>query len=66
VIASLDAKAIHTAQKVGEAAAQAGGRTCDVAPDGRRFLMLKWLSSRTPEVFVPGWFEELRRLALPD
>jgi serine/threonine-protein kinase len=47
------------------AGSQGGGRTYDVAPDGRRFLMLKQPPARAaPElVVVLNWFEELRRLA---
>jgi serine/threonine-protein kinase len=46
------------------AGAQGSGRTFDVAPDGRSFLMLKGVPSPTPEIFVVlNWFEELRRLA---
>jgi serine/threonine-protein kinase len=42
-----------------------GGRTYDVTPDGRRFLMLKQPPARAkPElVVVLNWFEELGRLA---
>jgi hypothetical protein len=44
------------------------GRTYDVSPDGRRFLMLKPV--RSPEqtaaplsiIVVQNWFEELKRL----
>jgi serine/threonine-protein kinase len=44
--------------------AQGSGRTFDVAPDGRKFLMLKQESGQSPElVVVLNWFEELRRLA---
>jgi serine/threonine-protein kinase len=44
---------------------QGGGRTYDVAPDGRRFLMLKQppSSGATELVVVLNWFDELRRLA---
>ncbi|MEP7299431.1 MAG: protein kinase [Burkholderiales bacterium] len=47
------------------AGAQGGGRTYDVAPDGRRFLMLKNTGQgQAPQlVVVLNWFEELRRLA---
>jgi eukaryotic-like serine/threonine-protein kinase len=48
------------------AGSQGGGRTYDVAPDGKRFLMLKQQPplSGTPElVVVLNWFEELGRLA---
>jgi eukaryotic-like serine/threonine-protein kinase len=46
------------------AGARGGGRTYDVAPDGRRFLMLKGAGqSQAPQlVVVLNWFEELRRL----
>jgi hypothetical protein len=39
------------------------GRTYDVSPDGRRFLMMK-LDSMTPTsiVVVLNWTEELKRL----
>jgi len=45
--------------------AQGSGRTYDVAPDGRRFLMLKDTGQgQAPQlVVVLNWFEELRRLA---
>jgi eukaryotic-like serine/threonine-protein kinase len=45
--------------------AQGGGRTYDVAPDGRRFLMIKNTGPAEPPqlVVVLNWFEELRRLA---
>lgn len=45
------------------------GRTYDVSPDGRRFLMIKQgdsgsQTSTPPQiVVVQNWFEELRRLA---
>jgi len=40
------------------------GRTYDVSPDGRRFLMLKVDSSaQTSLVVVQGWLSELTRLA---
>ena len=40
------------------------GRTYDVSPDGRRFLMVKQPATRAPAqiVIVQNWFEELRRL----
>lgn len=43
------------------------GRTYDVSPDGRRFLMIKQgggdQTSTPPQiVVVQNWFEELRRL----
>jgi hypothetical protein len=47
------------------AGAQGGGRTYDVAPDGRRFLMVK-ITGQGPApqlVVVLNWFDELRRLA---
>jgi serine/threonine-protein kinase len=46
------------------AGAQGGGRTYDVAPDGRRFLMLKETgqSQAAQLIVVLNWFEELRRL----
>ncbi len=45
------------------AGAQGGGRTYDVAPDGR-FLMIRIANqSATPLVVVLNWFEELKRLA---
>ena len=42
------------------------GRTYDVSPDGRRFLMIKEVdqgqtSSTQQIVVVQNWFEELRR-----
>ncbi len=38
------------------------GRTYDIAPDGRRFLMVK-LPAATPQiVIVQNWTEELKRL----
>jgi serine/threonine-protein kinase len=45
--------------------AQGGGRTYDVAPDGRRFLMLKFTGqSQAPQlVVVLNWFDELKRVA---
>jgi eukaryotic-like serine/threonine-protein kinase len=45
--------------------AQGGGRTYDVAPDGRRFLMVKSTGpGEAPQlVVVLNWFDELRRLA---
>lgn len=46
------------------AGAQGSGRTFDVAPDGRKFLMLKPEPGQAPElVVVLNWFDELRRLA---
>jgi serine/threonine-protein kinase len=47
------------------AGSQGGGRTYDVAPDGRRFLMLKQSPPReAPQLVVAlNWFQELRRLA---
>ena len=44
---------------------QGGGRTYDVAPDGKRFLMVKLPpAGKAPElVVVLNWFEELGRLA---
>jgi hypothetical protein len=45
------------------------GRTYDVFPDGKRFLMIKTgttsasLSALSQLVFVNNWFDELRRLA---
>ncbi len=43
------------------------GRTYDVSPDGRRFLMVKEAgadSDARPQIIVvQNWFEELRRLA---
>jgi len=41
------------------------GRTYDVAPDGKRFLMIKEASlTKTPVqlLVVQNWFEELKRL----
>jgi serine/threonine-protein kinase len=42
------------------------GRTYDVAPDGRRFLMVKQAagseSSETAFIVVQNWFEELQKL----
>ena len=40
------------------------GRTYDVSPDGRRFLMVKQPATRASAqiVIVQNWFEELRRL----
>jgi hypothetical protein len=41
------------------------GRTCDVSPDGRRFLMIKPVidpASPPSLVVVHNWFEELNRL----
>ena len=46
---------------------QSRGRTYDVSPDGKRFLMIK-ASATTEEgsqpnvVMVENWFEELKRL----
>ena len=41
-------------------------RTFDVAPDGRRFLMIKQADEgqAAPQtlIVVQGWFEELKRL----
>jgi serine/threonine-protein kinase len=47
------------------AGAQGGGRTYDVSPDGRRFLMLKLAGqSQAPQlVVVLNWFDELKRMA---
>jgi serine/threonine-protein kinase len=47
------------------AGAQGGGRTYDVAPDGRRFLMVKIAGPAEPPqlVVVLNWFDELQRLA---
>jgi len=45
--------------------AAGGGRTYDVSPDGRRFLMIKVGSADRPPaplVVVLNWFDELRRL----
>jgi hypothetical protein len=48
--------------------APAAGRTFDIAPDGRRFLMIKEGgsdASAAPQnriVFVQHWVEELKRL----
>ena len=43
-----------------------GGRAFDIAPDGRRFLMIKELGSlagsATRLILVQNWFEELKRL----
>jgi serine/threonine-protein kinase len=46
------------------AGSQGGGRTYDVAPDGKRFLMLRQSPPRpAPQlVVVLNWFQELRRL----
>jgi serine/threonine-protein kinase len=46
------------------------GRTYDVSPDGRRFLMIKGSGPATADasgriVLVQGWLDELRRLAPP-
>jgi hypothetical protein len=46
------------------------GRTYDVSPDGRRFLMVKSAASEQASdsrriVLVQSWFDELRRLAPP-
>lgn len=43
------------------------GRTYDVSPDGRRFLMIKEAGAdqgdaRTQIIVVQHWFEELKRL----
>lgn len=44
--------------------ASGGGRTFDISPDGKRFLMLKAASRQEMEIVVVlNWFEELRRLA---
>jgi serine/threonine-protein kinase len=46
----------------------AGGRTYDVSPDGRRFLIVKGVDARDETAAPPGiivvqnWFEELKRL----
>jgi len=46
------------------AGAQGSGRTYDVSPDGRRFLMVHSGELNTsPLVVVLNWFEELERLA---
>ena len=47
------------------AGSRGGGRTYDISPDGRRFLMVKNSpSARAPQlVVVLNWFDELRRLA---
>lgn len=40
------------------------GRTYDVAPDGKRFLMIKMADAQTSErkiVVVQNWFEELKQ-----
>ena len=44
-----------------------GGRTYDVAPDGRRFLMIQQRDAApqppiTHVVLVQNWLEELKRL----
>ena len=41
----------------------ASGRTCDVSPDGTRFLMMKENAGRDSAEFVIvlNWFEELKR-----
>jgi serine/threonine-protein kinase len=44
------------------------GRTYDVSPDGRRFLMIKEVTPEQDDavgriVLVQNWFDELRRLA---
>jgi Tol biopolymer transport system component len=43
----------------------ASGRTYDISPDGRRFLVVKQPATRpsTNIVIVQNWLEELRRLA---
>lgn len=52
----------------GAAGAITGGRTYDVSPDGRRFVMVKEggadLTAALPPqiVVVQPWFEELKRL----
>ena len=44
------------------------GRTYDVSPDGRRFLMIKAgsgsdrIAGSPPIIVVQNWFEELKRL----
>jgi Tol biopolymer transport system component len=44
--------------------AQGSGRTYDVSPDGRRFLMIRaGQQTATPLVVVLNWFPELDRLA---
>jgi hypothetical protein len=44
-----------------------GGRTYDVAPDGRRFLMIQQRDLPQPPlthvVLVQNWLDELKRLA---
>ena len=45
-----------------------GGRTYDVSPDGRRFLMIKEVAPEQDDadgriVLVQNWFDELRRVA---
>ena len=52
----------------GSYATPQGGRTYDVSPDGRRFLMIKESAAtgdaapRPQIVLVQNWFEELKRL----
>ena len=41
----------------------AGGRHYDIAPDGKRFLMIKpAMESEARIILVQNWFEELKRL----
>ncbi len=57
-------KIFESAEYLGSGA-QGGGRTYDVAPDGRRFLMLKFTGqNQAPQlVVVLNWFDELKRMA---
>ena len=42
------------------------GRTYDVSPDGKRFLMIKERESPAELILVQNWFEELKRLVPTD
>ena len=53
----------------GDYATPPGGRTYDVSPDGRRFLMIKEATQDTPQahiIVVQNWTEELKRLVPVD
>jgi hypothetical protein len=42
------------------------GRRYDLAPDGKRFLMIEASSPRDELIVVSNWFEELERLVPTD
>ena len=65
-------RVVTSERRRGTTGAGVAGRTYDVSPDGKRFLMIKdastpsQASAPTSIVVVRNWVEELKRLVRPN